>query len=358
MPAAPDLNRLRATLSGADGVIVLLAVVVIGVGAVRPLASTWAPVALHVGPLVAGALLLSLSRFRVLCLVVAAVIGADALLGRLAESDLPSLAAVLAVGAYGHEAARRRDRLGLPAMRSEAMLVELRDRLRAQGEVPALPPGWRVEVSQRSAGGVAFAGDFLTSSLIPATAEREPMLELSLVDVSGKGLAAGTRALLLSGALGGLLGAVPPDRFLVEANRYLVRQDWPEGFATAVHVTINLTCGEFFVQSAGHPPAVQFASGSGTWSVLHVDGPLLGVLPGVGYVQRRGRLAPGDALVMYTDGLVEVPGRDIEVGLDRLIGAAERLVPRGGFAGCAERLVDEVAPGALDDSALVLIWRT
>ncbi len=88
-----------------------------------------------------------------------------------------------------------------------------------------------------------------------------------------------------------------------------------------------------------------------------MSGPLLGVLPDVFYTRGRGVLGPGDALLLYTDGLIEVPGRDIEVGLDRLLGASERLVARGGFAGSAQRLVDEVAGAALDDRALVLVWR-
>jgi hypothetical protein len=46
------------------------------------------------------------------------------------------------------------------------------------------------------------------------------------------------------------------------------------------------------------------------------------------------------------------------MGIDRLLGAAERLVVRGGFGGGAARLVDEVARGAGDDRALVLIFRT
>ncbi|MGB9375940.1 MAG: PP2C family protein-serine/threonine phosphatase, partial [Mycobacteriales bacterium] len=223
-------------------------------------------------------------------------------------------------------------------------------------EIPQLPPGWKVEVSLRSAGGAAFAGDFVSSSVTNCSGVHS--LELSLVDVSGKGVEAGTRALLLSGALGGLLGAVSPEAFLVEANRYLIRQDWTEGFATAVHVTLNLNSGEYALESAGHPPAVHFEAGSGHWRVSAVEGPLLGVLPEVTYAQGRGMLGPGDALLIYTDGLVEVPGRDIDVGLDRLLGAAERLVLRGGFGGGADRLINEVAAEALDDRALVLVWRT
>ena len=61
-------------------------------------------------------------------------------------------------------------------------------------------------------------------------------------------------------------------------------------------------------------------------------------------------------MLLYTDGLIEARGRDLSVGIDRLLGAAERLVPRG-FGGGARVIVDEVAPVAIDDRAVVLLWR-
>ena len=59
----------------------------------------------------------------------------------------------------------------------------------------------------------------------------------------------------------------------------------------------------------------------------------------------------------YPDGLIEVPGRDLAVGIDRMLGAAESLVPRG-FDGGAGVIVDAVAPTGSDDRAVVLLWRT
>ncbi len=50
-------------------------------------------------------------------------------------------------------------------------------------------------------------------------------------------------------------------------------------------------------------------------------------------------------------------GRDLADGIDRLLGAAENLIPTG-FTGGAERLLDSVAPDAGDDSALLLVWRS
>jgi hypothetical protein len=246
-----------------------------------------------------------------------------------------------------------RQRLGLSAGRGEAMLLELRDRLRLQGDLPPLPPGWKAEVEQQSAGGASFGGDFLLSALT----DGGRTLELVLVDVSGKGLEAGTRALTLSGALGGLLGAVSPERFFAAANEYLLRQEWDEGFATALHLTLELSSGKYRITNAGHLPAVHYSGGAGVWSVLEPDGTVLGLLTEGEFGSVEGELGPYDALLLYTDGLVEVPGRDLAMGIDRLVGAAERLIPRG-FDGGARRLLDEASPDATDDRALVLIWRT
>ena len=340
----------------ADGLFATLLAVSIGLSLLRVFGGfRYAPLTAQVGPLVAGGLLLPLHRMRWLLLVTAAGVAAGVIFTpRPAGGLVSSLVAIAAAGVLGHEVARRRTRLGLWSVRADAMLVELRDRLRTQGEIPPLPAGWHADVSIRSAGGAAFAGDFIVSALRHTG---PPCLEVALVDVSGKGVTAGTRALQLSGALGGLLGAIPPERFLAEANRYLLRQDWSEGFATAVHLTIDLTTGAYVLESAGHPPAAHFDQGSGRWAVATLSGPLLGVLEEVSYRPDTGVLRPGDALLLYTDGLVELPGRDIDVGIDRLLGAAERLVPRGGFSDSVGRLVDDVVTGAGDDTALVLIWR-
>ena len=231
-----------------------------------------------------------------------------------------------------------RQRLGLSAGRGEAMLLELRSRLRLQSDMPPLPPGWHAELEQQSAGHASFGGDFLLSALT----DGGRTLEMVLVDVSGKGVDAGTRALMLSGALGGLLGAVPPTRFLASANEYLIRQDWDEGFATAMHMTLELSSGKYRITNAGHLPAVHYSGGAGTWQLVEPEGTVLGLLSDAEFGSVDGELGPYDALLLYTDGLVEVPGRDLAVGIDKLLGAAERLIPRG-FDGGARRLLDDAS---------------
>ena len=244
-----------------------------------------------------------------------------------------------------------RSGLGFARTRGESMLIDLRDRLAAQGQLPTLPSDWHAEAVIRSAGGASFAGDFI----VAAKTHSGHRLEIVLVDVSGKGLAAGTRALLLSGAFGGLLGSLEPKEFLPAANDYLIRQGWGEGFATAVHLLVDLQTGGYEVRTAGHPPAVQFHAGSGRWSVNWTDGPILGLVEHSDYSPYMGRLLPGDALMLYTDGLVETPRRDITFGIDKLLGEAERLVQRGLIQG-ADRLVRMVGTEN-DDRALLMLHR-
>ena len=177
-----------------------------------------------------------------------------------------------------------------------------------------------------------------------------------MIDVSGKGEEAGTRALLLSGAFGGLLGALPADRFLPAANDYLLRQDWSEGFATAIHLSLDLDDGSFEIRTAGHPPAALRQAGTGRWSVLPSEGPILGLMEDAVFRVAAGRLVHHDALLLYTDGMVEEPRLDIDLGIDRMLGEAEHLL-RGSFEGAARRLVDALGSRD-DDRAMVVVSRS
>jgi hypothetical protein len=233
----------------------------------------------------------------------------------------------------------------------ESILTDLRDALQTQSELPEIPPGWSGQAVTRSAGNVQFAGDFV----LAANTHSAQLLELVVVDVSGHGLAAGARTLQLSGALGGLLGALPPQQFLPAANSYLLRQDWAEGFATAVYLTLRWDTGEFELRSAGHPPAVQLHAGSGKWRLLAASGPALGIVGWTDFVPVHGRLQAGDALMLFTDGLIETSERDFTRGIDKLVGEAERMVKHG-LSGGAVRLADRLE-AASDDRTLVLLNR-
>jgi hypothetical protein len=332
-----------------------LAVVVAVTGALAP---RWVPASAMVFVLLLGGFFLRLRTMVLLYLVAAAgaaltvsVPGEGGLSTRPGDLVLLGATAVL-VALF----VRSRERLGVQGTLGDTMLVDLRDRLRSQGRVPPLPPQWHVETELRPAFGDGFSGDFVVATR--TRGEQGDLLEVVLVDVSGKGQGAGTRALLLSGAFGGLLGAMPEEGFLPAANAYLLRQDWPEGFATAVHLAVDLRTGDFRVRCAGHPPPGTGGAGA-PWRLLDDDGgPALGLVPDVGFPEVTGRLAPGQALYLCTDGMVEVPGEDLSVGTEALVRLAEEAGRTGWREGAAERLVEAAAVEESDDRALVLVWRS
>ena len=198
----------------------------------------------------------------------------------------------------------RRSRLGIAGSMGESMLAELSDRIQGQGVLPDLPHPWHAESVIRSAGGTRFAGDFFVVGDIETG-----RLDVTVVDVSGKGDRAGTRALLLAGAMGGLVTAVEPAEFLPAANGYLINHPWQDGFATAVHLSLELSSGAYRIWTAGHPPALHWRAGAGRWTPLESEGPMLGLIPDTEFIQAAGVLRSGDALMLYTDGMVETRQR-------------------------------------------------
>ena len=140
-----------------------------------------------------------------------------------------------------------RTRLGIAGPKGESMLVDLRDRIMRQARIATLPDQWYAKSVLRSSGGTLFAGDFIVADADVS----DGVLSVVVVDVSGKGVEAGTRSLLLSGAFGGLLAAVPTENFLPAANKYLLRQNWAEGFATAIQLHLDQAVGVEHQRVAG-----------------------------------------------------------------------------------------------------------
>ncbi|MYW65717.1 SpoIIE family protein phosphatase [Streptomyces sp. SID8379] len=317
----------------------------------------WCSPAVLVLPIVAGGLLLRpASLLGLYAAAAAALIVESYQLGPYEQQPAAvtpgTVLTVAACGFFGLLIAQFRSRVGVPWRRGGTMLFDLRERIRTQSRLPQLPAGWHREMALRPAGGQSFSGDFV----VAARTNNGRTLEVVLTDVSGKGMDAASRALLLAGAFSGLLGSLPPHAFLPAANGYLLRQDWDEGFATSIHLVLDLESGDYELYSAGHPPGLQLSAGTGRWEEKAAEGPLLGVYDGAEFDATKGTLRPGDVLMLFTDGLVETSDRDIAEGIDRLTGEADRYVT-GGFHGAAWHLIEAVAKDVNDDRALLLLCR-
>ncbi len=341
----------RRGLTSTARLLGLIVVTFVCVGLAWLYPSDW-PLTSFVIPLVLGSLILGPRHLPWFVVFVLAALASTV----PAQDDFPvrsiiSVVVLFLLGLVIMLTSFRRSQLGVTGVQGELMLVDLRDRIPSQGKLPPLPSDWYAESALRSAGGTPFAGDFVVASR-PDLGTR---LDLAVVDVSGKGEEAGTRSLLLSGAFSGLIGALPAEKFLPAANDYLLRQNWDESFATAVHLTLDLESGDFELRTAGHPPAVQLVAGSGRWVLHESEGPILGLIHDAEFIEVRGTMRRGDALLLYTDGLVESRNRDITMGIDTLQGPGERMLTEGFHAG-ARRLIEKLG-SRNDDRALLLVHR-
>lgn len=318
--------------------------------------------------LVVAAFVLRPPAMICLALIVAALVSVVVRVDDEAIISASGVVLLVAVCIAGIVQGVRRERLGLGQASPESVIGDVRARMRVQAEVPSMPPGWNVEVQQRAADGAAIAGDFVSSRLTVTPAGR--VLDLAVVDVSGSGIEAGARALLLSGAVGGLLGSVEPQDLLAQVNAYLIRQRWAAGFATCAYVRANLDTGVVEVRAAGHPPPLMRRA-DGEWSQCHSVGTLLGVVEKLTGAPFVSRLDPGDLLIIVTDGVIEDRVEPLEAGVARLravadahLRTAEATDPnaqaderRDAAEGLAGALVEMVPTRRDDDRAVVVIRR-
>jgi sigma-B regulation protein RsbU (phosphoserine phosphatase) len=149
-------------------------------------------------------------------------------------------------------------------------------------------------------------------------------------DVAGKGPAAAALTALARHTLrAASLAERSPAQSLALLNEVLLADTEPGRFCTAVHAELSPGPHGCAVRLAngGHPaPLVRRADGH----VEHLDeahGPLVGALPAASFTELEVALAPGDLLLLYTDGVVELPGEDPGAGERRL---AEALAAGGG----------------------------
>ncbi len=128
---------------------------------------------------------------------------------------------------------------------------------------------------------------------------------------------------------------LPPDQTLAEVNRAIRRECAAPGlFLTTVLCQLNLRTGELLVASGGHPPLL-LRRATGEKEIIGRTGPALGLDDDARYTAVATRLAPGDQLLLYTDGITDpgASGRPLDSAtvlslLDDTPGDRQRLLMR------------------------------
>jgi len=224
------------------------------------------------------------------------------------------------------EAAAERERLLALHQAAELARARLENELDLAARIQAdlfpseLPrfPGYDLAARNRPAR--RCGGDYYDALTLPGPGG-EPRLLLCVADVSGKGLPASLVMSNMQATLRALLGR---SRSLVELateSSRLLHAATPEKYVTAALLELTLSDGAVQFVGAGHVPGLMMsARGDVRW--LESTGTPLGLFPDLSYEQTSLQLAPGDCVVLYSDGVTEARNEDgDEFGEDRLLEA-------------------------------------
>ena len=222
----------------------------------------------------------------------------------------------------------------------------------------AVIPGLEIAASYRQAGTTRqIGGDWYDALALPGQ-----RTYLAVGDVIGHGLTAAEDMTQLRNAGRTLaIAGFQPASILEELARVT---DWATSgkFATVVAAIIEPDVSVVTYATAGHPPILIRRAKTGMVEIPPpAEGPAL-CLPGghdfPRYTQGQTGFDVGDLMLMYTDGLIERRGEDLEEGIARV---AERLqawqpgAPLGSF--CDELIASLGAEPPLDDMCVLAISR-
>ncbi|MCX5167104.1 PAS domain S-box protein [Streptomyces antibioticus] len=207
---------------------------------------------------------------------------------------------------------RKRAEAELTALYEQQRHIALTLQRSLMGTPPALPGLATASRYRPATQGAGVGGDWF--DLIPLGADRVGVL---IGDVMGRGLeAAAVMGQLRSAAHALAKTGMQPRQLMRALDRCVADLDVPDQLVTCCYLVIAPDTGTVTVCSAGHLPVLIAGTGGVSALPCPVNAPL-----GVGdvlYEESSSEIAPGATLVLYTDGLVETPGSDIEFRIDEL----------------------------------------
>ncbi|MGW4519092.1 PP2C family protein-serine/threonine phosphatase [Streptomyces sp. NPDC004393] len=199
--------------------------------------------------------------------------------------------------------------------------------------------------------GMEIGGDFYDLVRVDDTTAAAVIGDVQGHNVTAAALMGRVRLSIRSRAASG----ATPAQALEQANRRLVELD-PGRFVSCLYAHLDLAHHRAVLATAGHPPPV-VRHPDGHAEVLALPpGLLLGIDPDADYPSTEIPLTPGTVLALYTDGLVENPGVDLDDAMAGLAAQLAQARPQP-MDQLATALIDHARRTAprTDDIALLLI---
>ena len=158
---------------------------------------------------------------------------------------------------------------------------------------------------------------------------------VALADVSGHGQAVNSLAEKLRALMHKHINIWDQSAFMRELDQAFPQVTKLGDYATAVVFGFHRQSGQLVFTNAGHLPPLWYHAADKKWDLLEenmpeaqteVAGLPLGLIPGTNYEQTVVELAPGDVLLLYTDGLTETENQaGEELGREGLLELARSL---------------------------------
>jgi serine phosphatase RsbU (regulator of sigma subunit) len=253
--------------------------------------------------------------------------------------------------AFGEDLARR----AAVAIDNAQLHTELREmavRLQRAVLPSALPdlPGWQLAAHYSPAGHLEAGGDFY--DVIPLERSR---IAFFIGDVMGRGVQAAAAMAQMRSAVRVLVAVdSDPVSILTKLDKFFDRYELNQ-LVTMLYGVADPETNEVVIANAGHlPPLIIRADGHAEIAAVRED-----LLLGAGVAARAVSvfdLFPGDALLAFTDGLVERRDEDIDAGQTRLLRACEVMSP-GSTTEALDALVGQVSDPSRDDDVAALLLR-
>jgi serine phosphatase RsbU (regulator of sigma subunit)/catechol 2,3-dioxygenase-like lactoylglutathione lyase family enzyme len=149
---------------------------------------------------------------------------------------------------------------------------------------------------------------------------------LVLADIAGKGIGAALLMANLQAALRSQCATASeqPERFLRSVNQLLYQNTAEGDYATLFFAEYDDDGRKLRYSNCGHPPAL-LVRGDASWERLGATCTVVGLFEKWECAMRERELAPGDSLLLYTDGVTEaLNGEGEEFGEERLLEAVRQ----------------------------------
>ena len=253
-------------------------------------------------------------------------------------------------------------RLHQEALKRQRMLQELsvarQIQLSLLPKAPPTVPGWEFAAFYRPAR--LIGGDFYDFYDLP---EKNAQWGVLIADVADKGVPSALymalcRTVIRTTAFSGR----SPASALMRANTLILQDSRADLFLSAFYAKLDVETGRLIYCNAGHNPALLWRAAGERFDILTTEGIVLGAFADIELEETRVDIAPGDTLVLYTDGVTEA------INPDQSEFTARRLqeIVAANAAGSAQHILDSIVEAVdafaqdappFDDLTLVVIKR-